>query len=277
VADATPRQEPLEVAPETFLIRAVQYSLGRALSTNHNSLVIRAAEPVIVDTGMVTHRDEWIDDVFSLVDPEDVRWIYLTHDDDDHSGNLGEAIERCPHATIVMSWAAMGRTCAAFGIPRDRVRPVDHGESFDVGDRALRAFRPPVYDSPYTRGLLDPTTRVYHAADAFGGVMPAEPVDRVDQMPARMWEEGMVMVHYHSIAPWLAVVDPAKFRDEVTKLAGLGAEVIVGAHTPVISGSSVDRALALLAGLPSATPPPLSPSSGDLLAGHQTGSGTGAP
>jgi flavorubredoxin len=166
--DATPRQQPLEVAPDTFLVRAVQYSLGSALSTNHSSLVIRAAEPVIVDTGMVTHRAEWIDDVFSLVEPDDVRWIYLTHDDDDHSGNLVEAIERCPNATIVMSWAAMGRTCAAFGIPRDRVRPVDHGETFDVGDRALLAYRPPVYDSPYTRACSTPrracTTRPTRSA-----------------------------------------------------------------------------------------------------------------
>ena len=43
MVDATPRQEPLEVAPETFLIRAVQHSLGSELSTNHNSLVIRGA------------------------------------------------------------------------------------------------------------------------------------------------------------------------------------------------------------------------------------------
>ena len=64
-----PRQAPLEVAPDTFLIRAVQFSLGGSLSTNHNSLVIRAAEPVIVDTGMVTNRAEWFDDVFSLVEP----------------------------------------------------------------------------------------------------------------------------------------------------------------------------------------------------------------
>jgi flavorubredoxin len=206
-----------------------------------------------------------------------VQWIYMTHDDDDHSGNLAEALERCPNAKVVMSWAASGRMCASFGIPRERIRTVDDGETFDVGDRALHAIRPPVYDSPYTRGVLDPTTRVYHAADAFGALMPAVPVDRVDQIPERMWEEGMVMVHYHSIAPWLALVDPTKFANEVTKLAGLGAEVIVGAHTPVISGSSIDRAFALLAGLPSATPPPLSPNSGALLSGHQTVLGTGAP
>ena len=122
MTDITPRQAPLEVAPDTFLIRAVQFALGGSLSSNLNALVVRAAEPVIVDTGMVTNRVEFFDDVFSLVEPDEVRWIYMTHDDDDHAGNLVEALERCPNATVVTSWAASGRMCAAFGIPR-RARP----------------------------------------------------------------------------------------------------------------------------------------------------------
>jgi flavorubredoxin len=273
-AAPVPRLAPLEVAPETFLIRAVQFSLGRSLSTNHNSLVIRAAEPVVVDTGMVTDRTQWFDDVFSLVEPHDLRWIYLTHDDDDHAGNLAEAIERCPNATIVMSWAAMGRTCAAFGIPRERVRAVDDGETFDVGDRTLRAVRPPVYDSAYTRGLLDLETRVYHAADAFCAPMPAEPVDRVDEIPVRMWEQGMAMFHHYSLCPWVSIVDQSRFTAEVKKLADLDIDLIVGAHTAVIPASSMARAFELLAGLPSATPPPLSHDGADLVAGHRDG---GAP
>ena len=269
MSDGTPRQQPLEVARDTFLIRAVQLSLGRALSTHHNSLVIRAAEPVIVDTGMVTDRATWFDDVGSLVDPDDVRWLYLTHDDDDHSGNLTEALARFPNATLVISWAACGRMCAAFGIPRERILTVDDGESFDVGDRSLRAIRPPVYDSAYTRGLFDPTTRVYHAADAFCAPMPAVPVDHVDQIPVEMWEAGFAMFHHYSLCPWVTMVDDAKYRSEVERLAGLGAEVIVGAHTPVITGASIGRAFELLAELPTATPPPLSPGGGQLLAGHR--------
>ena len=172
MADVTPRQAPLEVAPDTFLIRAVQFSLGNLLSTNHNSLVIRGAEPLIVDTGMVTNRATFFDDVFSLVEPHEVRWIFMTHDDDDHSGNLTEAMERCPNATVVMSWAASGRMCASFGIPRERIRTVDDGETFDVGDRTLRAVRPPVYDRrvhprpsrPFDRRL--PRRRCVRRADA---------------------------------------------------------------------------------------------------------------
>jgi flavorubredoxin len=263
----SPRQGPLEVAPDTFLIRAVQFALGGSLSTSFNSLVIRAAEPVIVDTGMVTNRDIWFDDIFSLVEPNEVRWIFVTHLDDDHVGNLTEAIELCPNATAVINWPASGRLCASFGIPRERIRTVDDGESFDVGDRTLRAVRPPVYDSPHTRGLLDPKTRVYYAADAFCALMPAEPVDRVDQMPALMWERGMAMVHHYSLCPWISMVDEAKFKTEVKKLAGLSVEVIVGAHTPLISASSIERAFDQLARLPSTIPPRMSASGVDLLAG----------
>jgi flavorubredoxin len=199
----------------------------------------------------------------------------MTHLDDDHIGNLTEAIVRCPNATVVITWAASGRLSSSFGIPPERIRKLGDGETFDVGDRTLRAIRPPVYDSPHTRGLLDSKTRVYYAADAFCAPMPAEPVDRVDQMPALMWENGMAMFHYYSLCPWLSVVDKVKFQAEVKKLAELNLGVIVGAHTPVISGSSIERALDKLAALPSTVPPRLSPAGVDLMAVHPTATDSG--
>jgi len=249
-------------------VRANQLSLGDAVSTSMNSLLIRAAEPTIVDTGMVTDRATFFEDVFSLVEPDDVRWIYLTHDDDDHSGNLLEALERCPKATVVMSWASRGRTCAAFGIPYERVRTVDHGQAFDVGDRTLQAVRPPVYDNAYTRGLFDPTTGVYFAADAFCSPMPAEPVDRVDEMPEQMWVDGFAFFHHNSLCPWITLVDPAKYEAEVAALAAIGAAVITSAHGPTITRASLDRAFELLAGLPTAVTQPLSNAGGKQIARH---------
>ena len=77
--------EPLEIAPETFLIQQVQPACGQPLFVYINSLVIRGQEPVIVDTGTPANRKQWLEDVFSLVEPADVRWIYLSHDDVDHT------------------------------------------------------------------------------------------------------------------------------------------------------------------------------------------------
>jgi flavorubredoxin len=251
--DPNPRQRPLEVAPDTFVIRGITPSLGDTW-TNLNSAVILAAEPIIIDTGMVTHREAWFEDVFSLVQPDEVRWIYVTHTDSDHAGNLVQALKLCPNAMVIISRGESYRAAAALDIPSDRIRVLENWESFDVGNRMLRSIRPPVYDSPYTRGLFDHSTGFYYASDAFCAPMPHGPIDRVDEMPPHLWAQGLVEYHYRSLCPWVGMVDPALFQGEIRKLAELGINVIVGAHCPVIGKASVNRAFELLAGLPAAAP-----------------------
>ena len=251
LARPAPRQRPLEVAPGTFAIRALTASVGGTW-THLNSMVIRAAEPLVVDTGMVTHREEWFEDLFSLVAPEALRWIFVTHIDTDHAGNLIEALDRCPNAAMVTSRGESFRAAASLGIPFERMRMVDNGERLTVGDRMLRAVRPPVYDSPYTRGLLDETTRVYYAADAFCAPVPEGPVDWVEEIAPDLWADGMARFHHASLCPWVALVDQARFQAEVDGLARLGIDTIVSAHAPAIRGACVPRAFDLLARLPSA-------------------------
>ena len=59
------------------------------------------------------------------------------------------------------------------------------------------------------------------------------------------------------------MVDQARFQTEVDKLTGLGIKVIVGAHTPIITGSSIPQAFEQLAKLPSTVPSPM-----ELVAAH---------
>ena|SRR5437763_365602 len=84
-------------------------------------------------------------------------------------------LEACPEATLVCSWALVERFANAYEFPLSRCRWVNHGDAFTAGDRTLVALRPPVYDSPTTRGLLDTTTGVYWAADAFATPVPGGP------------------------------------------------------------------------------------------------------
>ena len=67
-------------------------------------MVIRGAQPVIVDTGCSRVRDSWLAAAFSVVEPEDVRWIFISHDDHDHIGNL----ERCSSCALTPLWSATG-------------------------------------------------------------------------------------------------------------------------------------------------------------------------
>lgn len=247
---------PLEVAPETFLLRSAQPAFGAPLSVSLNSLVIRGAEPVVVDTGTRANRTGWLDDLTGLLDPSEVRWIFLSHDDEDHTGNLAETLELCPNAVLVTSWAATERMGCSIAVPPERLRWVDDGGTLDAGDRVLRAVRPPVYDSPTTRGLFDPTTGVYWASDAFATPMPAEPVPSVEELPPPMWAEGLAMFHHHVLSPWLPLVDRSAYATQVDQLRALDPTVIVSAHSPVIAGASIPQALGHLQDLPDAAPPP---------------------
>lgn len=247
---------PLEVAPDTFLLRSAQPALGAPLSVALNSLVIRAAEPVVVDTGTIANRDRWLEDLAAVIDPVDVRWIFISHDDEDHTGNLAQVLERCPQATLVTSWAITERTGCSIAVPPHRLRWVDDGGTLDVGDRVLRAIRPPAYDSPTTRALFDPSTSVLWASDLFATPMPAEPVEHVDELPPGMWAEGTAMFHHHALAPWLSIVDRAGYAADVDRLRSLNPTVITSAHCPIISGAAVDTAFGLVGGLPDTVPPP---------------------
>ena len=56
-------------------------------------------------------------------------------------------------------------------VPLERVYFLNDGESLDIGDRTVTAIRPPLYDSSATRGLWDPKTETYFAADCFGAAL----------------------------------------------------------------------------------------------------------
>jgi flavorubredoxin len=218
-------------------------------------MVILGREPVIVDTGQVNNRRLWLEDVFSLVEPKDVRWVFISHDDHDHTGNLGEVLVMCPNATLISSWFQVERLSGDFNLPLDRMRWVNDGEAFDAGDRLLVAVRPPIFDSPTTRGLYDSKSRVYWAGDSFATPV-LQPTDNVADLDPEFWAQGFTMAH-SLISPWHAMLDQRKFNRQVDRIAELDLSAVASAHAPITSGKQIDEALAMFRTLPSVELAPL--------------------
>lgn len=247
---------PTQVADETFVIHQVQHALGQPLVVYLNSMVIRGREPIIVDTGTPANRQQWLVDAFSLVEPEDVRWVFISHDDVDHTGNLDEVMTACPNATLVCSWAMIERHTNCFDFPLARCRWIGHDESFDVGDRTLHAMRPPVFDSPTTRGLFDPTTGVYWAVDSFATPLP-DPAMAVADLDPDFWQFGLTLFAFGAVSPWLSMLDPAKYGQYVDSIQSLDIATIAACHTPVIEGPLIQQAFDHVRAFPMVEPPPL--------------------
>jgi hypothetical protein len=65
--------------------------------------------------------------------------------------------------------------------------------------------RPPIFDSPTTRGLFDPTTGVYWASDGFTTPMVV-PVTDVADLDPQFWTQGIAAFNEY-VSPWLSLVD----------------------------------------------------------------------
>jgi flavorubredoxin len=268
---------PYRVAPDTYVIpELVGGPPGTYVAMN--SMVITGAEPVIVDTGNELSRTEWMNAAFSIVDPADVRWVFLSHDDHDHIGNLTAVLDACPRATLVTNWFTVERIHRAMEVPLERMRWVNPGESFDAGDRKLVAIRPPIFDSPTTRGLYDASTGVYWAADCFASLLPGA-VTETDDVPDELWRESLTFFA-QMVSPWVHLTDPARFTPTVDAIADLDVTTIAGGHMARLRGPRISEALDLLRELPE-SPVPALPGQADLdtllLAATQPAIDTEAP
>ena len=209
--------------------------------------------------------------LWSLVDPEDVRWIFLSHDDVDHTGNLDETLSACPNAQLVCNWAMVERHTNCFEFPLHRCRWIADGEALDIGDRTLQALRPPVYDSPTTRGLFDPTTGVYWAVDTFASLSPGF-VATADDVPHDLWTESLLQFN-RMISPWHTLVDPAKWDAYVDQVEALGATTVASGHSAALRGDRLAEAFRLVRTIPTMPEAEL-PVQADLdalLAAHAVG------
>jgi flavorubredoxin len=256
-APPSPSVEPYPVAEDTYLIpNLVPAEPGTFVMVN--SLVILGPEPVVVDTGAPLHRDQWLANLSAVVDPAEVRWVFLSHDDGDHLGNMHPLLEAAPGATVVANFFSNERAALEpdRALPLDRQVWLDEGSSFDAGDRRLHLFRPPVFDGPTTRGLYDERTGVMWAVDSFAALTTGAVYEAPD-LPSDLYDQSFALFN-SLISPWHTWLDPDRYRRHVDTVEAIAPTAIASAHGPVLRGSFItdafDRVRAL-AGAPIVPPP----------------------
>jgi flavorubredoxin len=252
---AIPAVAPHRIADDTWLIPNLTHASADTFLMV-NTMVINGEQPIIVDTGAPIHQDSWLDQVFSIVEPDDVRWIYLTHDDGDHTGSLHEALERCPNATLVANFFITERLGLEKPLPLDRMVWLGPGDHFDAGDRRLQLVVPPIFDGPTTRALFDERTGVLWAADSFAAFTPGAVYERHD-VPDDLFGEAFPLLN-SLVSPWHQWLDPVAYGRHVDSVQALGATVVASAHGPVLRGDAIADAfdrVRSMAGQPIVQPP----------------------
>jgi flavorubredoxin len=220
-----------------------------------NAFVIKAAEPVLVDAGIAIDSDDFMEALQSVIDPADLKWIWLTHDDADHTGSIQRVLQAAPNARLAAHCLAVLRLSTAWDVPMHRVYWLSSGDSISAGDRTLTALRPPLFDNPTTIGLYDSKSQAFFSADCFGAVIPS-PAQNADDVAPEDFAQGM-LAWATADSPWVHLVPTNEFIATLDRIRQMGPKMIFSAHAPPAQGK-VQLLLDLLAKVP-ASPPFVAP------------------
>ena len=201
--------------------------------------MIHADEPVLVDTGAVVDSDDFMAALRTVIDPADLRWIWLTHTDFDHIGSLHRLLDENERLRVITSFLGVGIMGLAAPLPMDRVYLVNPGQTVDVGDRTLTAVRPPAFDNPITTGLHDERSGIFFSSDCFGALLDEVP-ERAEDLSDEALRQGQVF--WATVdSSWLHTVDRAAFASELDRIRALEPTMVLSSHLPGRAGL-VDRA-----------------------------------
>lgn len=248
------------VGPDTDLLSAYAPLPGLGVLPI-NAYVIHAREPVLLDTGIAALGDDFLASLRAQIDPATLRWIWLTHVDADHVGNLRAVLAAAPQARIVTNYLGVGKL-GLQQMPLDRTWLLNPGQALDVGDRQLMALRPPVFDAPETMAAYDTRTGHLFSSDCFGAVM-ARPAETAADIGARERHDGQVLWALID-APWLAMTSPEPFAAAGRALRDLKPTQILGSHLPPARG--LDEALFASLEAARQAPPFVGPDQAALMA-----------
>ncbi len=198
-----------------------------------NAFVIHAAQPMLVDTGAAALGAPVMAALGAAVDPADLRYIWLSHMDADHLGNLDAVLALAPEAKILTNFLGMAKMMLQ-GRDTSRVALVQPSDVIDLGDRMIVPLKPPYYDAPETTGFFDTRSRVLFSADAFGALLeaPAEEAAAIDPEALREGMLGWAAID----APWLGTADPGRFGTLLRHIERLDPVAVVSGHLPVARG-----------------------------------------
>lgn len=217
-----------------------------------NAFVLLAREPVLIDTGLGADSDGFLDAMASVIAPRDLRWVWLTHDDADHTGNIRRLFELAPQARLVTHGFAALRMSSWWPVPLDRVHAIRAGDRLAVGDRTLRAVAPPLYDNPMSTGLLDEATGTLFSVDSFGALLP-EPTHDAADVPDDALAGGM-RAWATTDSPWVSLVDRERFSQVIDRVRRLQPSRILSSHLPAADGRSLERLLRVVGTVPDTEP-----------------------
>lgn len=204
---------------------------GDDYSINHgssqNAYLIQEEKTVLIDTVWLPHSNEFIENLASEINLNEIDMIVINHGEVDHSGALPALMERIPDTPIYCTANAVKSLVGQYHHPEWNFNVVKTGDSIDIGSgKKLFFVEMRMLHWPDSMATYLTEDNILFSNDAFGQHFAVEELfaDRADQ--CLLWMEAM-KYYANILNPYSALV---KRKIEEIKALNLPIDIIATSH-----------------------------------------------
>lgn len=200
-------------------------------------VLVNAGCPLVFDAGSHLHNGPIMTALKKLVGPTGPAYVFLTHTELPHTGNIKAILDTWPACRLVVSSGILPHVELPWWVREDQVQFAQAGTVETFGGRPIAFMDGILKDQPGTQWMYDARTQTLFTADALGYLFPATADalfdDEIDNGVQQEW-----LKRYHESAfRFLPMVNGARVNADMARVfAKRPLQVIAPTHGNAIRG-----------------------------------------
>ena len=144
-----------------------QYIIPNGVS--YNSYIIKDEKNVVMDTVDKRATNEWLENIETSLNEENIDYLVISHLEPDHSANIQLIAEKYPNMKIILNQRTESMMKQFFDMDlSSRYIIVKEGDIIDIGEHKLQFFMAPMVHWPEVMMTYEQTEKILFSADGFG-------------------------------------------------------------------------------------------------------------
>ena len=191
--------------------------------TSYNAYLVRGSEKTaLIDTADPAKSDAIL---AQLDDVDRVDYLIIQHVEQDHSGSVPLILEKYPDVQIISSPKAKPMIADHLGIPEDKIRAVEDGETLSLGNWTFEFIHAPWVHWPETMLTYLREEKTLFTCDLFGSHLATD--DLFSEDGSHVYESAK-RYYAEIMMPFATLI-----KGHLEKLEPLDIEMIAPSHGPV--------------------------------------------
>ena len=198
------------------------------VGVSYNSYIVADEKVALVDTVECGFEEEFLANIDEAIGDRQIDYLVVNHMEPDHSSLVSLILERYPSISIVANAKTLPMLAGYYGVPAEKVKVMDEGESLSLGSCSLSFHMIPMVHWPETMVTWLEEEGTLFSGDAFGtfGSIDEDVVDNEDTF--EQFRDEMMRYYSNIVGKYGTPVQAA-----LKKLAGLNVQRICSTHGPV--------------------------------------------